>query len=212
METIIQLRASGRANDSRQASRLGDGAEASAVRARSSDLHWEALYEALGERVFRLLHRMMRDPEEAADLTHDAFVRIHGALRQYDGSGSVEAWVFRIAANVGRDALRRRQVRAAHSRTALEDQVRVTPAEATRRLALERALARLDEQHRIVLLLHDVDGYTHPEIAEMLEMAVGTSRARLSRARRTMRAALGGDAAPADREGFDTRSETGVES
>ncbi len=158
-----------------------------------SVLRWESLYESLGERVFRLLHRLTGDSEEAADLTHDAFVRVHGALAQFDGRGSVEAWVFRIAANVGRDALRRRRVRAQHSRTVEDGLSLVTPAKAPRRLALDRALARLDEAHRMVLLLHDVDGYTHGEIAEMLEIAVGTSKARLSRARKTMRVELGGE-------------------
>jgi RNA polymerase sigma-70 factor (ECF subfamily) len=57
-------------------------------------------------------------------------------------------------------------------------------------MALEDALAALSHDHRTVVLLHDVDGYRHPEIAEMLDIAEGTSRARLSRARELLRVAL----------------------
>ncbi len=155
---------------------------------------WETLYAEVGERVFRLLHRMMGCSEEAADLTHDAFVRLHQAKRQFDQRGPLHAWAFRIAANVGRDALRSRRVRSDHARTVVRDapiQLRSTPPKHSERsLGLKQALLDLHHSYRAVLLLHDVDGYTHQEIAEMLAIAVGTSKARLSRARHAMRLTL----------------------
>ncbi len=158
---------------------------------RGSSVDWEELYDDIGERVFRMLHRMVRDAEQASDLTHDAFLRMHQARRQFNHDGPLHAWAFRIAANVGRDALRRRRTQQKHvqSDTGVE-----RPAPARRRdverLSLTRALAQLEPSHRTVLLLHDVDGYTHREIAEMLSIAEGTSKARLSRARSTMRSVL----------------------
>lgn len=153
---------------------------------------WETLYEEIGERVFRMLHRMVRDAELAHDLTHDAFLRMHRARRQFSHSGPLHAWAFRIAANVGRDALRRRDTRRKYVD---ESPARGRAAHAPsrrdlERLALAQALRDLSATQRTVLLLHDVDGYTHCEIAEMLSIAEGTSKARLSRARSAMRSSL----------------------
>lgn len=163
-----------------------------AGRPAAAPVDWRALYDELGERVFRLLHRMTGEEQQAADLTHDAFVRVHECRAQYDGRGSLHAWVFRIAANIGRDALRSRKLRggldaelegAAAGRSA-------SPPDHGLRIDLERALETVGEEHRVVLLLHDVDGYAHREIAEMLDVAVGTSKARLSRARAMLREAM----------------------
>lgn len=156
-------------------------------------VRWEVLYDEIGERVFRMLHRMLGDPEEAADVAHEAFLRMHQSRAQFAGDGPLHAWAFRIAANLGRDALRRRSHRQRHAvLEAREARDRAVGARRdVERLSLSTALDELDRGHRAVLLLHDVDGYTHAEIAEMLNVAVGTSKARLSRARRSMRAVLG---------------------
>lgn len=157
-------------------------------------VEWEALYNELGERVFRLLHRMLGDPEEASDVAHDAFVRIHQERFQFARRGPLHAWAFRVAANLGRDALRRRRAQQRYEQTRAGGRRETLSAgrRDVERLSLSRALARLDASHRAVLLLHDVDGYSHREIAEMLAIAVGTSKGRLSRARSTMRSALAG--------------------
>lgn len=150
---------------------------------------WGTLYDRLGERVFRLLHRITGDRETALDLTHDTFVILATKGRQYTGRGSLNGWVFRIAANLARDRLRREKTRRAAA-----EQPPAPPGgdapDAELRLVLDRAIAELTEEQRAVLLLYDVDRYTHPEIAEMLNIAEGTSKARLSRARARLRAAL----------------------
>lgn len=162
----------------------------------SSTVHWDRLYDEIGERLFRLLHRMLGDPDEASDLTHDAFVRIHQSRLQFAHRGPLHAWAFRIAANLGRDALRRRTTRRRYVQGELERDRAPGTRHDVARISLGKALEKIDDPHRTVLLLHDVDGYTHPEIAEMLAIAVGTSKARLSRARRAMRSALGATARP----------------
>jgi RNA polymerase sigma-70 factor (ECF subfamily) len=149
------------------------------------------LYEALGERVFRMLHRMTGDDALAEDLTHDVFVRVHEARHQYAGRGPLVAWVFRIAGNVARDELRQRDKRSLRLAEVAREQGG-PDGDPALRLTLQAALADLDEGQRAVVLLHDVDGYTHAEIAEMLEIREGTSKARLSRAHQALRAALGG--------------------
>lgn len=153
---------------------------------------WRELYQLLGLRVFRMMHRMTGDPAVAEDLTHDAFVRVHEARHQYDGSGPVAAWVFRIAANIGRDHLRQRTMQADRllAFQARTDQAPVLDHEL--RLSLEAALLALEPTYRTVVLLHDVDGFTHAEIADLLDIREGTSRARLSRARELLRGVLTG--------------------
>lgn len=153
---------------------------------------WQELYLLLGERVFRMLHRMMGDAETAADLAHDTFVRIHQCRDQYNGRGPIAGWVFRIAGNIGRDEIRKR---ATHARVEqLHAGISGPRAPlADLRLSLQDALADLEPGHRAVVLLHDVDGYTHREIAEMLNIAEGTSKARLSRGRQALRVAIGDD-------------------
>ncbi len=155
-----------------------------------SSVDWSVLYQEFGERVFRMLDRMTGDAALGEDLTHDVFVRIHEARHQFDGAGEIGAWVFRIAGNLARDELRRAERHARRLTTEPNAASHVIPDPALR-LTLEQALAALDPGHRSVVLLHDVDGYSHAEIAQLLGIREGTSRARLSRARHLLRAALG---------------------
>lgn len=167
-----------------------DPRPASARRQPAPRVDWRELYVGMGERVFRMLHRMTGDPALAEDLTHDAFVRVHEARDQYDGRGPVAAWVFRIAANLARDELRRRTRRADALSAYPGRDGQTAPVDSDLRVSLQDALAELGPGYRHVVLLHDVDGYTHAEIAEMLGIREGTSRVRLTRARVLLRAAL----------------------
>lgn len=153
-------------------------------------LDWRVLYEEFGERVFRLLHRMLGEASQAEDLTQDTFVRVHQARHRYDGRGSVDAWIFRIAGNLGRDELRRRAMQRSREPLLAAEAGSRSVSDPHLRMTLESALERLGPEHRLVVLLHDVDGYDHATIAEMLGIAVGSSRARLSRAREELRLTL----------------------
>jgi RNA polymerase sigma-70 factor (ECF subfamily) len=150
---------------------------------------WRELYDELGERVFRMLHRMMGDRSLAEDLTHDTFLRVHESRETFDGSGAIAAWVFRIAGNLARDEMRRGEMRV--RRLLHFPRPGGEAGDPHLRLTLQSAIERLDPDQRAVVLLHDVDGYNHAEIAAMLDIREGTSRARLSRARERLRAALG---------------------
>lgn len=107
---------------------------------------------------------------------------------QYSGRGALAPWVFRIAANVAKDWLRKVGRRRALSERALGDHpahYRAGDTELT--LVIRRVVGDLPRGQREVLMLHEVDGYSHSEIAEMLDIAEGTSKARLSRARAHLR-------------------------
>ena len=156
---------------------------------------WLILYRELGERVFRLVHRMTGDEDTARDLTHDTFVRVFERMDQYTGSGSVSSWVFQIAVNLVRERARtfRRRAQLLEREAPTFDQA--APGDARRvesRMVLDDALARLPEEQRTTLLLYEVDGYTHAEIGEMLGVAEGSSKARVSRAKTALREALEG--------------------
>ncbi len=153
---------------------------------------WEQLYKAMGERVFRMTHRVTGDVELAADLTHDTFLRIADRVDQYRGRGSLEGWVFAIARNLALKALRKRGRRARHHQ---EMATPVTPRHVSTdvvevRIVVEEALAELPDSLRTPLELFTVDGFSHFEIGEMLGIAEGTSKARVSRAKARMRELL----------------------
>lgn len=151
-----------------------------------------ALYDAHVDRVWGMVYRFAGDAERAADWTQETFVRVFARLREFRGESSLGTWIGSIAVSVALSGLRSAG-RHERDRVDLEpDLAAASPAEADPDLRdrLRTAVASLGEQHRAVFLLHDVEGYTHEEIAEMLEVETGTSKARLSRARARLRAAL----------------------
>lgn len=152
---------------------------------------WEALYDEVGERVYRLLYRLTGDREAALDLTQDTFLRVVEKGAMFQSRGSLHGWVFRIATNLAREAFRRdRTRRRGLYRLSGTESRRAAARDPELRITLERAVAALSDKLRTVLLLYDVDGYSHPEISEMLGIPEGSSKARLSRARAQLRTLL----------------------
>lgn len=155
---------------------------------------FEELYRAHGDRVFGLCLRMSGDRVEAMELAQDVFVRAWEKLDRLHPGTDPGAWLWRLATNVVlniRRANRRRIARVAivEQPSELERPDLRTPAP-VRQLSFDAAVTRLPERARAVFLLHDVEGYAHAEIASMLDMAEGTVRAHLHRARALMREAL----------------------
>lgn len=156
---------------------------------------WLTLYRELGERVFRLLHRMTGDPDLAGDLTQDTFVRVFERAGQFEGRGALRSWVFRIAVNLARQearTVRRRGELLDRARPVVERANPSGPRNVELRLTLEEAVAQLPDDLRTALLLHEIDGYTHAEIGEMTGVAEGSSKSRVSRAKAALREALDG--------------------
>jgi RNA polymerase sigma-70 factor (ECF subfamily) len=153
------------------------------------------LYELHVDKVYRLAWRMAGDATQAEDLTQDAFIRAFDRLADYRGDAPFGAWLHRVAVTVILSALRKRKrVQSIESlRDDLEPLGAATPGtdhELKRRLAT--AVDGLDDPHRMVFVMHDMEGFTHQEIAAAMDTPVGTAKARLSRARRKLRDALTG--------------------
>ncbi|HZO37983.1 MAG TPA: sigma-70 family RNA polymerase sigma factor [Methylomirabilota bacterium] len=174
-------------------------------RCRAGDLAaFEPLVEKYRQRVYRLAYNVLRDPDEAWDVAQDAFIRAFKALPSFRGDSAFYTWLFRIVMNVARDRARQHAARGRAFGTervdekdwdrVLVDQATSPDAHATQveeRDRIARALATLSEPHRAIIMLSDLEGLSYREIAEVLNIPMGTVMSRLHNARRRLRDALG---------------------
>ncbi|HEX2093963.1 MAG TPA: RNA polymerase sigma factor [Longimicrobiaceae bacterium] len=154
---------------------------------------FDRLYEEHVDRVYGLCLRMSGDAREAESLTQDVFVRAWTRLETVRQRGALGSWLYRLAVNVvlhARRTDRRRwsRVGLVEDLEALEGAARTVPVD--ERMDLERAIASLPPKARLVLLLHDVEGYDQASIAAMTGIAVGTVKSQLHRARKLLRERL----------------------
>jgi len=154
---------------------------------------FEDLYRESVGRVYGLCLRMCSNQSLAEELTQEAFVRAWQKLPSFRGDSAFSTWMHRLTVNVVLGHQRSSGRRQARETAAGEEWY--SDGNATRErpgvaMDLERAIARLPKRARTVFVLHDVEGYKHSEISEVAGMAVGTSKAQLSRARHLLRKAL----------------------
>ena len=154
---------------------------------------FERLYELNVRRMYALCLRMVNDHRQAEELTQDVFVRAWEAITSFKFQSAFGTWLHRLGTNVvlGHIRTERRRegkVTPTDDLEAFETGVRHAMPET--KLDLERAIAMLPDGAREVLILHDIEGYRYREIAEMTEIAEGTVKSQLNRARRLVREAL----------------------
>jgi len=139
-------------------------------------------------RVFNLARRMA-GPDAAEELTQDVFVRVWQKLGTFRGDSSFTTWLHRLAVNVVIERFRSDQARRARLHDGEEIFEMLAGPALTRDLGMdfEAALEKLPDGAREIFVLHDVEGYKHHEIATMLEISAGTSKAQLHRARMMLR-------------------------
>jgi len=152
-----------------------------------------ALYDAHVDRVYRLAYRMTGDEALAQDLTQEAFIRAFNKLHTFRGDSALSTWMHSVTTSVVLNGLRKvKKFRT--SEIDLEQARRVAgeprSAEPDLRDRLTQAIDGLPDGYRTVFVLHDIEGYTHAEIAGALGVATGTSKAQLSRARAKLRVEL----------------------
>ncbi len=182
-----------------------DWAEKSAA----GDRHaFEQIYRNYQNRVYGLSLRLTGDIIEAEQLTQDTFVKAWFAIGGFTGRGQLGGWLGRVATNLWRDRHRSRTRRQQLAADALvekgtepgqEPMATLSGAARTRpdgviplltAMDLERCIARLPAGGRQVYVLHEIEGYTHREIAELLQVAIGTVKAQLHRSRKLLRVML----------------------
>lgn len=171
---------------------------------------WSALFERYQARIFTICVRMVRDREMAADLTQDAFIKVIKGLDTFDERAKLSTWVYRVTMNVCLSKLRSEKLRRHASLEAMASaggrdpdrrsdlgfaQAREPGAhegveqDEERRRMID-ALDALSEEHRSILVLRDGRGLEYEQIAEVLDIPVGTVRSRLFRARAALRQAF----------------------
>ncbi|MCP4571776.1 MAG: RNA polymerase sigma factor [bacterium] len=151
------------------------------------------LYDLHVDRVFRLAYRMTGDDALAQDATQDTFIRAFDKLGEWRGDGPLGGWLHRVATTVILGHLRKRK--RVQSREAQVEDVTVmagarVDGDPLLRRSIDLAVDELDDNHRLVFVMHDMEGYTHREIADAMGTPVGTAKARLSRARSRLRELL----------------------
>jgi len=152
----------------------------------------EELYRATSTDLLRLATRMSRDPSEAADAVHDVFVGLPAALRHYEERGQFGAWLRRVTARtVIQRARARKRAEERDGRYAADRPAICAPADGA--VSAEDALARLPLSLRSVVVLRELEGMSHGEIAKTLGISATASRLRLWRALEKLRQLLGED-------------------
>ena len=165
--------------------RLAD-ADAVLPRAKAGDpVAQEALYRAFEAPVFNLARRICRTTEDAEDVLQETFFEVFRSIGRYRGDGSLWGWVRTIASSKALMRLRRNKYRDTDE--IQDDVVPIRREDNALRMDLETALERLSGTARAVVWMHDVEGYTHEEIAGMMDRTVSFSKSQLARAHAKLR-------------------------
>ena len=176
------------------------------ARARRGDLGaYDDLIKRYQERIYATIYHMTSNHEDANDLAQESFIKAYQALKSFKGGSSFYTWLYRIAVNKTINFLKQRKNRQHLSLNDLDfntehdpDLVALISEKTPRREAgltelqekLNAALLKLSEPHRLVVVLHDVQGMSHEEIAKVMDCNIGTVRSRLFYARQQLQAML----------------------
>ncbi len=164
---------------------------------------FEELYRQHATRLYNVAYRMLGNASDAEDLLQEIFLLAYRKLSSFRGESTLATWLHRLAMNACLDHLRSRAAKTAHATSSLEgDPGRgrtldpAAPIEmAAARIDLERAIGDLPAGYRAAFVLHDVEGFAHREIAQILGIAEGTSKSQVYYARLSLRKMLGGSRA-----------------
>lgn len=172
-------------------------------RARAGDEEaWRELVEATHREVYSLCLRILRDPDDAAEATQDAYVKAWRGLGGFRGEAQFRTWLYRVAANAALSKHRSRKRRRERETRIDDDQlVQVAGADSTEAQAgaridlarLERAVAGLPEHYRTAVVLRDVYGMTIEEIAAQMRISETAAKVRIHRARKRLKQEVLGD-------------------
>lgn len=174
--------------------------------ARQGDMRaYDELVRRYQERIYATVYHMTSNHEDANDLAQETFIKAYSALKSFKGDSSFYTWVYRIAVNKTINFLKQRKNKVSLSLNDLDFNIENDPelvafvSDKTPRRdialtelqqKLNKALQKLSDVHRMVVTLHDVQGLSHEEIANIMDCNVGTVRSRLFYARQQLQAYL----------------------
>ena len=177
----------------------GELSEAEAIeRAKQGDADaFEALYNLHKRRVYSLCLRMTANTAEAEDLTQEAFLQLFRKIGTFRGESAFSTWLHRMAVNVVLMRLRKKNLPLVPLDDPLETEEETSKKEpgapdqllagSVDRLRIQRAVEALPPGYRTIFVLHDVEGYEHNEIAELVGCSIGNSKSQLHKARMKLR-------------------------
>ncbi|MDA8234495.1 MAG: sigma-70 family RNA polymerase sigma factor [Clostridia bacterium] len=159
-------------------------------------LAFEELVRRYETKVYTVAYRFMGNHADAADLAQEAFIRIYKSLGKFRGEAAFLTWAYHITANICRDELRKRQKEAPVVQERPEqDRILAAHQVSLEELAeqnelkgnIQKLLGNLSEDHRLILVMREIQGLAYEDIARQLECTVGTVKSRLSRARQALK-------------------------
>tara|TARA_R110002096_G_scaffold44524_9_gene119869 strand:- start:21724 stop:22302 length:579 start_codon:yes stop_codon:yes gene_type:complete len=163
------------------------------------------LMESNGDRVFNLCFRLLGNRQEAEDLAQDVFITVFKKIDTFQGDSKLSTWIYRIASNLSKNRIRYLAVRHDRSKAEFDETVDASAAAAAltspkqakspdahvevQQLEgiMQEAIAELEEDHRILIVLRDIEELSYEEICEITDLAEGTVKSRLHRARLALR-------------------------
>lgn len=163
---------------------------------------FEIIYQQYSSRVYALCLRMLRDPVEAEDLTQEAFLQLFRKLNTFRGESAFSTWLYRLTVNLVLMRLRKKSLPTISIEATADQDDDIDPPTidvgardlllegSIDRLRLERCIAQLPAGYRTIFVLHDIQGYQHSEIAEIVGRSVGDSKSQLHKARVRLRELL----------------------
>ena len=155
---------------------------------------FETLYRQHSAKIYTLASRMAGSAEDGEDLLQEIFLQAYRKLGSFKGDSALGTWLYRLALNHCLDYVRSRRAKMNKLTETLDAETSLEPSARREtpiaRMDLERAVERLPEGCREAFVLHDVEGFGHKEIADRLEIAEGTSKSQVFKARAKLRAWL----------------------
>jgi len=182
---------------------MRDEAKLVQLAARGDEQAFEQLVKLYEKRVYTMALRLVGNPDDAYDISQEAFIRVYRSLKGFKGEAKFSTWIYRIVSNLCIDFNRRskriRQVPLEHTddeetfEISIPDD-RYDPVKEYDRaeisLAIEKALTTLSHEHREIFIMRELNGLSYAEIAEIMLIEEGTVKSRLFRARERLRSAL----------------------
>jgi RNA polymerase sigma-70 factor (ECF subfamily) len=173
------------------------------IKAQEGDVRcFEILYDRHKRRVFALCLRMTGNYAEAEDFTQEAFLQLYRKIKSFRGESAFSTWLHRLSVNIVLMHFRKKSL----AELSLEELLDPQQGEggpkrelgmtdkvlrgSVERVTLERAIGELPPGYRIIFVLHDIEGYEHNEIAELLCCSIGNSKSQLHKARMKLRGLL----------------------
>ena len=164
---------------------------------------FEKIYRRHHQRIYLLCLRMVRNASQAEDLTQEVFIQLFRKIHTFRNDSLFSTWLYRLAVNQVLMYFRKPVVKTERTTDDGETPIRIENGTENPsrmpiidRIALDEAIAQLPPGYRMVLILHDVEGYEHAQIGKMLGCAVGTSKSQLHKARLKLRRLITGRQKP----------------